>query len=133
LAFRPSTVSSRRLKSTEFAFWPSGAACALSTQRRRRFSAWGCSLKRHGYRISPGALYPLLHRLTQRCYLRVRELKLGRTRRRLYRATQKGTRALAVVRYYVQELVGELDEAPIRRRSLRLRPKRVLARRSRKP
>ena len=90
-------------------------------------------LKRHGYRISPGTLYPLLHRLTQRGYLRVRELKLGRTRRRLYRATQKGTRALAVVRYYVQELVGELDEAPIRSRSPRLRPKRVPARRSRKP
>ncbi|MFZ1907309.1 MAG: helix-turn-helix transcriptional regulator [Steroidobacteraceae bacterium] len=87
-------------------------------------------LKRHGYRISPGTLYPLLHRLTQRGYLRVRELKLGRTRRRLYRATQKGRRALAAVRYRVRELVGELDEAPTRTRSLR--PKRVLARRRRK-
>jgi DNA-binding PadR family transcriptional regulator len=67
-------------------------------------------LDRHGYRISPGTLYPLLHRLTHRGYLRVRELKLGRTRRRLYRATQKGRRALAAVRYHVRELVGELDE-----------------------
>jgi PadR family transcriptional regulator PadR len=67
-------------------------------------------LQRHGYRISPGTLYPLLHRLTHRGYLQVRELKLGRTRRRLYRATQKGRRALAVVRHQVRELMGELDE-----------------------
>ena len=67
-------------------------------------------LKRHGYRIGPGTLYPLLHRLTDRGYLRVREVKLGRTRRRLYRATRKGRVALAVVRHQVQELLGELDE-----------------------
>src|ERR1017187_8128002 len=69
-------------------------------------------LKRHGYRISPGTLYPLLHRLTHRGYLQVRDLKQGRTRRRLYRATQKGRRALAAVRHHVRELIGELDEAP---------------------
>jgi PadR family transcriptional regulator, regulatory protein PadR len=69
-------------------------------------------LKRHGYRISPGTLYPLLHRLTHRGYLEVRDLKLGRTRRRLYRATQKGRRALAAVRHHVRELMGELDDGP---------------------
>jgi putative oxidoreductase len=73
---------------------------------------WLEEFKRHGYRISPGTLYPLLHRLTHRDYLRVRELELGRTRRRLYRATLKGRRPLAVVRYHVRELVGELDESP---------------------
>jgi PadR family transcriptional regulator, regulatory protein PadR len=67
-------------------------------------------LKRHGYLISPGTLYPMLHRLTHRGYLRVRELKLGRTRRRLYRATAMGQRALKAVRFHVQELVGELKE-----------------------
>jgi PadR family transcriptional regulator PadR len=82
-------------------------------------------LKRHGYRISPGTLYPLLHRLTHRGYLRVREFKLGRTRRRLYRATRQGRRALAVVRYHVRELVGELDEPPGTRIP---RPERALAR-----
>ncbi len=68
-------------------------------------------LKRHGYRISPGTLYPLLHRLTQRGYLRVREVKLSRTRRRLYQATRKGRGALAMVRRQVRELLGELDES----------------------
>jgi PadR family transcriptional regulator PadR len=67
-------------------------------------------LGRHGYRISPGTLYPLLHRLTHRGYLKVRELSLGRTRRRLYRATPKGRRALAAVRHHVRELFGEIVE-----------------------
>ena len=72
-------------------------------------------LKRHGYRISPGTLYPLLHRLTHRGYLAVREVRLGRTRRRLYRATVKGRKALAVVHRHVRELIGELDQTPRRR------------------
>jgi PadR family transcriptional regulator PadR len=69
-------------------------------------------LQRHGYRISPGTLYPLLHRLNQRGYLRVREVRLGRTRRRLYRATPKGRKALAVVHQYIRELIGELEQGP---------------------
>jgi PadR family transcriptional regulator len=69
-------------------------------------------LKRHGYRISPGTLYPMLHRLTERGYLRGREVRLGRTRRRLYRATPKGRKALAAVHLHVRELIGELDEKP---------------------
>jgi PadR family transcriptional regulator len=73
-------------------------------------------LKRHGYRTSPGTLYPLLHRLTHRGYLKVREVRLGRTRRRLYRASPKGRRALEVVRRQVRELIGELDERTTARR-----------------
>lgn len=64
-------------------------------------------LQRHGYRISPEPLYPLLHRLMHRGYLKARELRLGRTRRWLYRATLKGRRALQVVRHQVGELTSE--------------------------
>ena len=67
-------------------------------------------LNRHGYRISPGTLYPLLHRLRNWGYLKVREVKLGRTRRRLYRATPKGRKALLVVHRHVRELIRELEE-----------------------
>jgi PadR family transcriptional regulator, regulatory protein PadR len=67
-------------------------------------------LERHGYRISPGTLYPLLHRLRQRGYLKVREVRRGRTRRRLYRATPKGRKALAVIHHQVRELIDELEE-----------------------
>jgi DNA-binding PadR family transcriptional regulator len=73
-------------------------------------------LRRHGYRISPGTLYPLLHRLMHRGYLQVRDMKLGRIRRRLYRATPKGRRALTAVRDQVRELMGELNEKPRRAR-----------------
>ncbi len=65
-------------------------------------------LARHGYRVSPGTLYPLLHRMTHRRYLAVREVQSGRTRRRLYRATPRGRKALAAVRHHVRELFGEL-------------------------
>jgi DNA-binding PadR family transcriptional regulator len=68
-------------------------------------------LERHGYRISPGGLYPLLHRLTHRGYLQVREVRRGRTRRRLYRATPKGRQALAVIHHHVRELIEELEES----------------------
>jgi len=79
-------------------------------------------LRRHGYRISPGTLYPLLHRLSARGYLKVREVRLGRTRRRLYHATRKGRKGLATVRRQVRELVGELEEAPRARRAMRAGP-----------
>lgn len=67
-------------------------------------------LRRHGYSISPGTLYPLLHRLTHRRYLAVREVRQGRIRRRLYRATAKGRNALTMVHDHVRELFGELEE-----------------------
>lgn len=68
-------------------------------------------LGRHGYRLSPGTLYPLLHGLERRGYLRSSEVRSGRHARRLYRATSQGRRALAGAREKVQELFGELFEA----------------------
>ena len=67
-------------------------------------------LRRHGYRIGPSTLYPMLRRMCERGYLRVREAPDGRTRRRMYRATPKGRRALVAVRDHVRELFGELVE-----------------------
>src|ERR1700740_3481953 len=51
-------------------------------------------LARHGYRISPGSLYPLLQRLEKKGYLRSTEKRDGKSRRRVYRATQLGRKAL---------------------------------------
>ncbi len=67
-------------------------------------------LGRHGYKLSPGTLYPLLHALEERGYLRAREERVGRTARRLYRATASGRRALAQAKEKVRELFGELLE-----------------------
>ena len=67
-------------------------------------------LARHGYRLSPGTLYPMLHAMEKKGYLRSREKKSGRSLRRLYRATPKGVKALDAAKVKLKELVGELFE-----------------------
>jgi PadR family transcriptional regulator PadR len=67
-------------------------------------------LARHGYRVSPGTLYPLLHGLEKKGYLSSRSQRLGKTVRRLYRATPAGRKALAAAKSKVRELFGELIE-----------------------
>lgn len=64
-------------------------------------------LARHGYTLSPGTLYPMLHALERRGYLRSREERLGRTFRRLYRATALGREADRVCKVQVRELTGQ--------------------------
>jgi len=67
-------------------------------------------LARHGYRISPGTLYPLLHSLEEKGYLRSSEQKNGKSRRKVYRATPRGQRALEAAKNKVRELFQELVE-----------------------
>ena len=67
-------------------------------------------LARHGYKISPGTLYPLLHRLETKGYLRSRVQRDGRTFRRVYRATPLGRKALSAAKSKVRELFSELIE-----------------------
>ena len=67
-------------------------------------------LARHGYRMSTGTLYPLLHGLETKGYLRSEVHRDGKTSRRVYRATPLGRRALKAARYKVRELFGELFE-----------------------
>ena len=67
-------------------------------------------LRRHGYRISPGTLYPLLHALQRKGYLKSRMQGVGRRARRLYRATKKGHKALEFAKGKVRELFVELIE-----------------------
>ena len=45
-------------------------------------------LARHGYRLSPGTLYPLLHGLEKKGYLISRVEREGRTARKYYGATR---------------------------------------------
>jgi len=67
-------------------------------------------LARHGYKLSPGTLYPLLHGLERRGYLRSKDERLGNRSRRVYRATPLGRKVLASAREKVRELFGELLE-----------------------
>jgi PadR family transcriptional regulator, regulatory protein PadR len=65
-------------------------------------------LARHGYRISPGSLYPLLRGLERKGYLRSTDQRNGRSIRRVYRATALGRKALAASKTKVRELFHEL-------------------------
>jgi PadR family transcriptional regulator, regulatory protein PadR len=67
-------------------------------------------LARHGYKVSAGTLYPILHGLEERGYLASIEKRTGSTVRRIYRATPVGVRALAAAKLKVRELFGELFE-----------------------
>jgi PadR family transcriptional regulator, regulatory protein PadR len=67
-------------------------------------------LGRHGYKLSPGTMYPLLHSLEQRGLLVSKEKREGNHYRKLYRATPAGRKALIAAKEKVRELLGELFE-----------------------
>jgi PadR family transcriptional regulator, regulatory protein PadR len=68
-------------------------------------------LARHGYTLSPGTLYPMLHGLERRGYLKSKKEQNGRTFRRLYRATALGREANRLAKIQVRELIGELQRS----------------------
>ncbi|HLX65058.1 MAG TPA: PadR family transcriptional regulator [Planctomycetota bacterium] len=67
-------------------------------------------LGRHGYKLSPGTLYPVLHGLEAKGYLSSTTKKQGGIYRRMYRITARGRRALNVAKEKVRELFGEMFE-----------------------
>lgn len=67
-------------------------------------------LARHGYELSPGTLYPILHGMETKGYLRSETRREGKTARRVYKATAAGKRALGDAKSKVKELFGELFE-----------------------
>lgn len=67
-------------------------------------------LARHGYKLSSGSLYPMLHAMERKGYLRSAEERSGKWSRRVYRATPLGRRVLADAEGKVRELFGELFE-----------------------
>lgn len=71
-------------------------------------------LGRHGYRLSPGTLYPMLHDMERKGYLTSIEEQDGRQYRRFYSATDLGKLRLDEAKHKVQELFGELfeDDSP---------------------
>lgn len=62
----------------------------------------------HGYKLSAGTLYPMLHTLEKRGYLQSRKEPLGRTFRRLYSITPLGREALELGRERLRELFREV-------------------------
>ncbi|MGP8201865.1 MAG: PadR family transcriptional regulator [Limisphaerales bacterium] len=74
-------------------------------------------LRRHGYEISPGTLYPLLQRLVRRGWLGVTAQGKGRRSRKDYRLTPKGKKVLKLIRAQIQELYDEVVAEQEKRKS----------------
>jgi DNA-binding PadR family transcriptional regulator len=81
-------------------------------------------LGRHGYKVSAGTLYPILHGLEERGYLTSIEERSGSVARRIYRATALGKEVLAAAKLRVRELFGELFERDVETRTTEKRATR---------
>ena len=62
----------------------------------------------HGYKLSAGTLYPILHGLENKGYLRSHLKREGKSGRRMYSITPLGRKALRTARHRVQQLFGEM-------------------------
>jgi len=69
-------------------------------------------LREHGYRVSPGTLYPLLARMEKLGWLKRAAAVPGAAAKagRPYRATPAGRRALQEVKAKLRELTGETEK-----------------------
>lgn len=65
-------------------------------------------LAHHGYKVSAGTLYPMLHSLEKKGYLTSRKERYDRTFRRVYNATPLGCEALELGREKLRELFREV-------------------------
>jgi PadR family transcriptional regulator PadR len=83
-------------------------------------SGISAELERHGYRLSPGTLYPVLHSLDDANLLEREDRVVGGKVRKYYRTTPLGEQALEEARSKILELVDEIMDdrrkAPGKRR-----------------
>jgi len=90
-------------------------------QERPIYGLWLLEeLRRHGFQVSPGTLYPLLARMEQQGWLRTgRRVAVGASpkARREYRLTSKGARVLESLRRQVNELHREVVQDASRKGS----------------
>jgi DNA-binding PadR family transcriptional regulator len=78
-------------------------------------------LRRHGYDVGPGTLYPVLHSLATSRYLRRLDRVVNGKVRKYYMITPTGRQALASAKKQIRDLVDEVlqDSAPARSRPRR--------------
>ena len=76
-------------------------------------------LRRHGYQVSPGTLYPMLHRMERLGWLEgSSDNPLHSKARRCYRITAAGREVMARIRGQLRELSGETDHGGNRRKGV---------------
>ena len=80
-----------------------------AADRRGVYGQWMLEeLRAHGYRLSPGTLYPLLARMAARGWLRADEPKRSKAAR-VYRLTPRGHEVLTQLLASLDELYREVD------------------------
>jgi PadR family transcriptional regulator PadR len=65
-------------------------------------------LERHGYKLSPGTLYPILHSLGKQQFLAATSKNIKGKIRKYYTITNKGREALAEAKLKINELIREV-------------------------
>ncbi len=65
-------------------------------------------LRHHGYGISPGTLYPILHEMEGDGALTVEDHVVEGKVRKIYRITPKGIETLENLKRFIRELSGEV-------------------------
>ena len=68
-------------------------------------------LGRHGYKVSPGTLYPILHELEEKGYLSSEKHVIKSKVRRYYSITSMGEQAQEETARRAAELIHEIHEA----------------------
>lgn len=65
-------------------------------------------LERHGYKISPGTLYPILHEMKNDGVLKLQKIIVNGKVRKIYKLTSKGSKTLEKLKRFVTELSKEV-------------------------
>ena len=65
-------------------------------------------LKRHGYKVSPGLIYPILHSLEKEGYLKRENKTTEGKLRKYYTITPNGLETLEKAKLRIKELVAEV-------------------------
>ena len=74
-------------------------------------------LRHHGYQISPGTMYPMLHQMLTAGVLKSSDEVVGGKRRKNFRITPAGRKLLGRARTKLKELVAEvIDDKDARQR-----------------
>jgi DNA-binding PadR family transcriptional regulator len=116
IALAPATDATRRLSdpvAREFllTFWKIHIL-HHAEEERGVYGMWMLEeLSRHGHRLSPGTLYPILTRMAQRGWIKAVEPKRSRDAR-IYRITPAGAVILKRLRAALSELKGEVGDGP---------------------
>ena len=75
------------------------------------YGAWIMEeLARHGYKLTPGTLYPILHELEEKEFIKSYAKIVEGKKRKYYEITPQGSRVIEEVTPKIKELVNEVLE-----------------------